>query len=241
MSMMDEDMPTELEQPVVKARGFNYHLIYSVLPFVIIISSLFIGKIVVDYLGRGEGPKKETARETTPSPEPTISSPTITVKSSPTPEPSLRPTDPVINETQRRYTNGNAGISFLYPKAWVVQGERSALIDDKMPSFSMSLELNGVNVAYISYNPYEMFWGPEKKNEKITVDGREGELLVTGFCTEGEKRNAGVCDGDQGAIIVKLIAKENDRWFFTMHMNNQSEIDVTVQRMKDLLSTVKFL
>ncbi len=238
------DEPVQIEEvETVKPKGFNYHLIYSILPFIIVIGSLFVGKLVVDYLSHDEAPKNEIAMEVSPTPEPTIASPSITLRTSPTPspKPTVRPEDPLVGDSQRRYTNGNAGISLLYPKDWTVQGERSVLIDDKIPSFSMSLDLNGINMAYITYNPYELYWGPEKKTEKIVVAGRDGELLVTGFCTEEEKKNAAMCDGDQGAIVVKLIAKENDKWFFIMHMNNQSEIDVTIQKMKNLLSTVKFL
>jgi len=236
---LDETVQIE-EIVMVKPKGFNYHLIYSVLPFIVIIGSLFIGKVVVDYLSRDEAPDNKVVVDITPSPTPTIASPTIT-ETSPTPQPTVRPEDPLVGESQRRYTNGNAGISLLYPKDWSVSGEQSVLIDDKIPSFNMQLDLGAVNVAYITYNPYELYWGPEKKTEKITVSGREGELLVTGFCTEEEKKNAALCDGDNGAIVVKLIGKENDKWFFIMYMKNQSEIDVTIQKMKDLVSTVKFL
>ncbi len=239
---IDETAQTE-EVEVVKPKGFNYHLIYSVLPFIIVIGSLFVGKLAVDYLSRDEAPKDEIAMEVSPTPEPTIASPSITLRTSPTPSPSptARPEDPLVSDTQRRYTNGNAGISFLYPKDWAVQSEQSQMIDGTIPSFSMSLDLKGVNIAYITYNPYELYWGPIKKTENITVGGRGGELLVTGFCTEEEKKNEAMCDGDKGAIVVKLIQKENDKWFFIMYMNNQSETDVTIQKMKDLVSTVKFL
>jgi hypothetical protein len=234
------ELQDELNEEVVTTappRSFNYHLIYSILPFVIIIGSLFVGKIVVDYLSRDEAPKIETS--ITPSPEPSINYPTNTI-STPTLQPSLRPTDPIINETQRRYTNGTAGISFLYPKDWVAQGDRSFMIEGNIPSFSVELNLNNKNMAYITHNPYELYWGPVKKTEKINVGGREGELLVTGFCTEEEKKNAAMCDGDTGAMVVSLKA-ENNGWFFIMHMTNQSEIDATTQRMRDLTSTVKFL
>jgi len=238
---IDETAQTE-EVEVVKPKGFNYHLIYSILPFIIVIGSLFVGKLAVDYLSRDEAPKDEIAMEVSPTPEPTIASPSITLRTSPTPSPSptARPEDPLVSDTQRRYTNGNAGISFLYPKDWSVEGESTDAIDNK-PSFTLNLTSNKVAVFGMMHNPYEFYHPPIKRTEKLVVGGKESELKVTGFCTEEEQKNALVSCDETGQLVVQTGHFSVDVWIFTMPVKTQDDTDAAIQRMKDILSTVKFL
>jgi len=243
--MMEDQIgePVQIEEvEVVKPKGFNHHLIYSILPFIIIIGSLFVGKLVVDYLSRDEAPKNEIAEEVGPTSEPTIASPSITLRTSPTPspKPTVRPEDPLANDTQRRYTNGTAGISLLYPKEWAVEGESNDVIDGNIPTFSASFKSGNIIAFTIRHNPYEFYHSPVKKTEALVVGGRGGELKVTGFCTEEEKQNAAVMCDSTGLLVVQ-IGQSPDTWIFTMPVETQAETDVAIQKMKDFLSTVKFL
>lgn len=228
------ELQDELNEEVVTptpSRSFNYHLIYSILPFVIIIGSLFVGKLAVDYLSRDEAPKIETS--ITPSPEPSINYPTNTINT-PTLQPSLRPTDPIINETQRRYTNGTAGISFLYPKDWSINHEVYT------PKDEFELLLDNLSVTK---NPVDHFNGNviRKAEEKITVDNVEAKIIVSSECTNLNDTDGSTCQGIFGTIRIH-VEKGEDNWFIEgFSFKKPEDLDSAVQRMRDLVSTVKFL
>ncbi|KXK10307.1 MAG: hypothetical protein UZ22_OP11002000821 [Microgenomates bacterium OLB23] len=232
MELQDElnDETVVVEQP----RGFQHHLIYSVLPFVVVVGSLFIGKLAVDYMSREDALQAEVLLSGTPTPEPTLTSPTTAIKISLTPEPSVRPTDPIINDTQRRYTNGSAGISFLYPKGWNITHE--------VYTYDNRLELVVGDVTFLK-NPLDHFSANvvRRPEEKLTIDNAEGKIIVSTECDNQNDSDGSTCQGIFGTIRV-YVQKGEDDWFIEGYsVKNPADVDTAIQKMKDLLSTVKFL
>ncbi len=237
--IVSEEQPIEIEHP----RGVSHHLIYSVLPFVVIIASLFIGKGIVDYLSAKSAVPAEIAPTPTQAPDEGKAIPTFPMPTKvKTPTPSVRPTDPVISNSQKRYTHAGAGISFVYPKEWEVNEE---MYKDPAVELYVGFKNPSENkkVLEVMKKPIEGRWfNVERHKESISVDGVQGTLLVTAQCSKDDDADGSSCtDSAYGVAWVEV--KYNDAYWYLYRglFSKKDEMAAEIQKMKDFLSTVKFL
>ena len=237
----------ETKQPPFISR----HLVYSVLPFVIIIGSLLVGKSAVDYLSGNSPAPKDVEITVTAMPTP-ANVPTkvlaratgVPVTKMPTTTPSPRPTDPIVNDTQRKYSNAQAGIEFLYPKEWTVSNE---YFNPNVRN-QLNLDLNGAQeknpkeIVSLQKNPIEVIRNVSRRNEEdIAVDGKNAKLSVSAYCDDINDKDGLTCSDGYGSVDV-FVSIDTNTWFFSgFTITKVDNMEAAVQQMKDFLSTVKFL